>query len=161
MKRSIHATARWLHRTWKRTARLQAEEIALPIEAIATMLEHSIQRVHGCVIGLKQNAADPCVYIRTADTVTVVAVYVDDLIVIAKTALVMQQVKESLTAQFKMKDMGQLNYCLGISIEQDENLNCLWIHHKQYFLKMLDKYALTEAKIVATPADVSTTLQKG
>ena len=74
------------------------------------------------VIGLKQNAADPCVYIRTADTVTVVAIYVDDLIVIAKTALQMQQVKESLTAQFKMKDMGQLNYCLGITIEQDENL---------------------------------------
>ena len=34
------------------------------------------------------------------------------------------------------------------------------MHQKQYILKMLDKYGLTEAKIVATPADVSTQLQK-
>ena len=62
------------------------------------------------LIGFMQSAADPCVYIRTADTVTVVAVYVDDLIVIGKTAEEMQHVKESLTAQFKMKDMGKLHY---------------------------------------------------
>ena len=35
--------------------------------------------------GFKQNTADPCVYIQIADTITVVAVYVDDLIVITKT----------------------------------------------------------------------------
>ena len=43
-------------------------------------------REHMESIRFKRSAADPCVYIPTADTMTIVAVYVDDLIVIAKTA---------------------------------------------------------------------------
>ena len=41
-------------------------------------------------IEFKQSAADPCVYIQATNT-TVVGVYVDDLIVITKTAQEMQR----------------------------------------------------------------------
>ena len=37
-------------------------------------------------IGFEQSPADPCVYFQYGDTVTIVAVYVDDLIIISKTA---------------------------------------------------------------------------
>ena len=56
--------------------------------------------------------------------------------------------------------MGKLHYCLGISIEQDENQKCLWMHQKQYILKMLEKHGLTQAKIVSIPADLTTKLEK-
>ena len=36
--------------------------------------------------GFKQSPADPCVYISGESSKTIVAVYVDDLIMIAKTA---------------------------------------------------------------------------
>ena len=42
-------------------------------------------REHLELIGFKQNPADPCVFTRCENTMTIVAVYVDDLIVIAKT----------------------------------------------------------------------------
>ena len=48
----------------------------------------------------------------------------------------------NLLARFKMKDMGRLHYCLGVNIEQDESNKCLWIHQKQYILKLIDKYGL-------------------
>ena len=80
----------------------------------------------------KQSAAEPCVFVRTTDTVTIIAVYVDDLIVVAKTPEEMQEVKNILTTRFKMKDMGELHYCLGISVEQDMNRKCVWMHQKQY-----------------------------
>ena len=108
----------------------------------------------------KQSTADPCVYIRNAETMIIVAVYVDDLIVIAETEEEMKKVKQSLSAQFKMKDMGILHYCLGITIEQDSEQKCLWMHQKQYILKMLEKFGLSEAKPVSTPADLSTKLEK-
>lgn len=108
----------------------------------------------------KQSTADPCVYIRNAETMIIVAVYVDDLIVIAETEEEMKKVKQSLSAQFKMKDMGKLHYCLGITIEQDSEQKCLWMHQKQYILKMLEKFGLSEAKPVSTPADLSTKLEK-
>ena len=72
----------------------------------------------------------------------------------------MKKVKQSLSAQFKMKDMGILHYCLGITIAQDSEQKCLWMHQKQYILKMLEKFGLSEAKPVSTPADLSTKLEK-
>lgn len=107
------------------------------------------------LIHFSQSTADPCIYIKAADTLAIVAVYVDDLILMTSTADEMQQIKNSLASQFQMKDMGMLHYCLGINIEQDEANQCLWIHQKQYILNMLEKYSLTEAKTVSTPADIS------
>ena len=46
------------------------------------------------VIGFSQSAANPCVFIRIKDTMTIVAVYVDDLILIAVTPEEMQKVKD-------------------------------------------------------------------
>ena len=51
-------------------------------------------------------------YVQTADIVTIAAVYVDDLILITTTLEGMQEVKESLASPFKMKNMGELHYCL-------------------------------------------------
>ena len=111
-------------------------------------------------IGFEQSPADPCVYFQYGDTVTIVAVYVDDLIIISKTAEEMRTIKKNLLARFKMKNMGRLHYCLGVNIEQDESNKCLWIYQKQYILKLIDKYGLSEAKPVSTPADNSAKLKK-
>ena len=78
-------------------------------------------REHMESIHFKQSTADPCVFIQTKERgVTIVAVYVDDLIIITKTAEQMEEVKRNLTARFKMKDLRKLHYCLGITFEQDE-----------------------------------------
>ena len=59
-----------------------------------------------------------------------------------------------------MKDMGKLHYCLGIDIEQNEVDKSLLMHQKQYILNMLEKYQLSEANTVSTPADISVKLKK-
>ena len=86
--------------------------------------------------GFSQTTADPCVFVRLSDTVTIVAVYVDDLILITTNSHGMLEVKRSLAERFKMKDMGTLHYCLGISIVQNED--CISLHQKQYILRNLD-----------------------
>ena len=111
-------------------------------------------------VGFSQSSADPCVYIRTGTTVAIIAVYVDDLILITKTQQEMDELKSMLSSRFKMKDMGKLHYCLGVTVEHDEAQKCLWLHQRQYSQCMLDKYGLTEAKIVSTPADSNVRLQK-
>ena len=99
-----------------------------------------------------------CTYVKIADTIAIVAVYVDDLILIARTPEEMQEIKASLATHFKM-NMGKLHYCLGITVEQDEEQKCLWIHQKQYILSMLTKYKMAESKTVTTPADFSVKLE--
>ena len=56
-------------------------------------------------IGFTQATADPCVFIRKKDTLTIIAIHVDDLMILAESILEMQRLKDRLKLQFKMKDM--------------------------------------------------------
>ncbi len=71
----------------------------------------------------------------------------------------MEEIKSSLSSRFKMKDLGKIHHCLGIMIEH-ERKRCLWLHQKPYILSMLEKFGLSEAKTVATPANLSVKLKK-
>lgn len=62
---------------------------------------------------------------------TIVAVYVDELIILT-TSEQMVKLKRCLTAQYKMKDLGKLHYCLGISIERVKGNVCGYIRSSTY-----------------------------
>ena len=109
--------------------------------------------------GFKESGADPCVFIQSGQKdLKIIAVYVDDLILIAKTLGEIQQMKEGLSKTFKMKDMGQLRYCLGINFELTKQ--GISLCQKQYLLKLLEKYKLSEANTVTTPMDPNVKLVK-
>jgi hypothetical protein len=47
--------------------------------------------------------------------------YVDDFIIAGNNLQLMQSVKTELMKEFKMKDLGDLNYFLGIGIDRTKN----------------------------------------
>ena len=109
----------------------------------------------------KQCTADPCIFVRGEGTdLTVIAVYVGDLIIITKTPEKMRWIKNSLATWFKMKDLGKLQYCLGITIEHVKKRKCLWIHQRQYICSLLESYGLSQAKPSTTLADTNVKLVK-
>jgi hypothetical protein len=110
--------------------------------------------------GFKESDADPCVYIRKRNTLSIVAVYVDDLIIITEHQDEMDRIKQSLKERFKMKDMGILHYCLGVSVDVDQVAGHVKIGQGQYILKMLERYGLMDANPVSTPMDPSVRLVK-
>ena len=55
-----------------------------------------------------------------------------------------------------MKDMGQLRFCLVINFEVTEQVISLC--QKQYLIKLLERYRLSEANTVATQMDPSVKL---
>ena len=73
-------------------------------------------------------------------------VYVVDFIAVANTMEEMKIVKECLSRQFRMKDLGKLQYCLGITVEQNEAQHYLKIHQEQYILNMLVEFKMTVQK---------------
>ena len=124
------------------------------------MLEHSLHSIHG-VSNFEQSSADPCLFIRSKGTdLAIIAVYVDDLIIVAKSQEIMSKIKCDLSRQFKMKDLGKIHYCLRITIDHDQQKGCLLMHQRQYINKLLEKYGLSEAKPSTTPCDVSVKLIK-
>ena len=84
--------------------------------------------------------------------------HVDDLILLTETEQEMIDLKASLAARFKMKDMGKLNYCLGVNIKTMDGV--LQMSQEQYIKKILNKYKLQDCKPVSTPMDVNVKLMK-
>lgn len=94
------------------------------------------------------------------DALATIGVHIDDLMILARNIMEMKSVKDSLKLQFKMKDMGELHYYVGICIVQDVKNKQIYLHQGQYTEKMREKYGQTEAKPVSTPADLNVKLQK-
>ena len=111
-------------------------------------------------IGFTQATAEPCVFIRKKDSLTIIAIHVDDLMILAESILEMQRLKDSLKLQFKMKDMGELHYYVGVCIVQDKERKQVYLHQGLYIEKMIKKFGQTQAKSVSTPADLNVRLQK-
>jgi hypothetical protein len=96
--------------------------------------------------GFEQSAADPCVFIRKVnDQLAIVAVHVDDLILLTETEQEMIDLKASLAACFKMKDMCKLHYCLGVNIKTMDGV--LQMSQEQYIHKILHKYKLQDLNL--------------
>lgn len=73
-------------------------------------------------IDFKQSTSDPCVFVRSQQELEILAVYVDDLILITESIESMNELKVALKKRYKMKDIGELSYILGISVVQDKEL---------------------------------------
>ena len=111
-------------------------------------------------IGFTQASADPCVFIWKKDTLKIIAIHVDDQMILAESILEMQRLKDSLKLQFKMKNMGEVHYYVGVCIVQDKETKQVYLHQGLYIEQMLRKFGQTQAKSVSTPADLNIGLQK-
>ena len=80
--------------------------------------------------------ADRCVYIKCGPFV-IIAVSVDDLVVLTEIQHVMDEIKAILSDRFQMKDMGQLHYCHGFLIVQKKETSTVYLHQNQYIENML------------------------
>ena len=108
--------------------------------------------------GFKQSKADPCLFYKwESGRLTMISIYVDDLILLADLLEEMMQLKHQLSTMFKMTNMGNLSYCLGIGVRQGEGW--LQIQQRHFLLNIVKRFGLEDAHPVATPADVSVTLE--
>ena len=110
-------------------------------------------------LGFVQSVADSCIFIRVLDDkLAIVTVHVDDLILLTETKEEMINLKTSLANHFKMKDIGILHYCLGVSVNIKDSV--LQISQEQYIGTILRKYKLQDCKTVSTPMDLNVKLVK-
>ena len=108
-----------------------------------------------------QSEADHCIYSKSYGTsIVIIALYVDDLIIASNDENQMSCIKASLGQRFEMKDLGPLQYCLGIQITRDRKNRTLCMSQEKYIADMLERFHMAECKEVATPLDPSVKLTK-
>eukprot|EP00794_Sanderia_malayensis_P011707 gene11707-biopygen9383 len=115
--------------------------------------------------GYVQNPADPCVYCKSdikngMKQLVIVAVYVDDMIIASNNGGLLSAEKVELKKRFEMDDLGEINYCLGMSIKRDRRNRVLTINQNMYLKNVLKRFQMQDCKPISTPMDPNAKFMK-
>jgi hypothetical protein len=114
-------------------------------------------KAHGFVM----LSSDACVYIKKmADDILIVGIYVDDLLLLAKTPSHIAYLKSLIGSRFKSKDLGDIHYILGVQVKRDRASRRLFMHQSKYAKSILEKFNFEQARAQQTPGDSSVQLSK-
>jgi hypothetical protein len=99
--------------------------------------------------GFLQSTTDPCVFFKKSrEKLIIISIFVDDNIIIGTKEDVVET-KEMLSKMFKMKDLGDLKYIVGIKVEQTTTTTNLSQSH--YINDMLHRFNMQNCKPSTTP----------
>ncbi|KAE9161058.1 Retrovirus-related Pol polyprotein from transposon TNT 1-94 [Phytophthora fragariae] len=111
--------------------------------------------------GFKSCGADQCVYVkRSKNGFIYVCLYVDDMIIAAKTSEDIREVKDALKNAFKMKELGPAKFILGMEIDHDMTAGTLKIKQTRYIDDVVERFGQENAKPVDNPCAAGLKLSK-
>ncbi|KAL9818308.1 putative RNA-directed DNA polymerase [Arabidopsis thaliana] len=96
---------------------------------------------------------DSCVYVKEVNPGEFVylLLYVDDMLLAAKSKSEISKLKEALSLKFEMKDMGAASRILGIDIIRNRKEGTLRLSQTRYVDKVIQRFRMADAKVVSTP----------
>jgi hypothetical protein len=104
--------------------------------------------------GYTQAYSDHSVFtLNTDSSFTTLLIYVDDIILAGTSLQEFARIKQIMDRAFKIKDLGQLKYFLGIEVAHSKQ--GIAICQRKYCLDLLQTTGLTGAKPAPTPLDSS------
>lgn len=94
--------------------------------------------------------SDECVFVRgKGGDMIWLLIYVDDILVMGLRESNVQRAKRDLKTLFKMKDMGPVQYFLGVEFKDFGD--CIVLSQEAYLAKVLKKFGMDDGKSVTTP----------
>ena len=105
-------------------------------------------------MGYTASPYDSALFLRRTDKGTIfLLLYVDDMIITGDDLSGIQELKDFLSQQFEMKDLGHLNYFLGLEITH--STIGLYITQAKYASDLLSQAGLTDSKTVDTRVELN------
>lgn len=107
-----------------------------------------------CKLGFVRCDYEYCLYSRNKDGCkTYLMLYVDDLLLASSEASELETVKQMLSTNFKMKDLGLICHYLGIHISQNLREGTIKIDQENYLKNVLKNFNMSECKPCLTPME--------
>ena len=90
---------------------------------------------------------------RSSNGITVILVYVDDIIISGTDSFMINNLQASLHESFHMKDLGPLTYFLGLEVHLSEK--GLILDQHKYAMDLIEMAGLQQSTLVDTPVEVN------
>ena len=140
--------------------------------------EGKVMRLLKCLYGLKQSPrqwnqlidavlkqlgftrlkSDFGIYVKgEGEDAVYIALYVDDLFLLGRKLGRIQEVKDGLSSQFKMKDLGEAKFLLGIEIRRQPNGDVLLVQER-YARDVVQRFNMEGCKSASTPLELGSKL---
>lgn len=108
--------------------------------------------------GFVQSQAENCIFIGIFNKIKIFLIlYVDDALVISASKLLIQEIIEYLMQVFKIKILN-LKYFVGMEIQRINGY--IYIHQRDYIEQVIEKFCMSNANPVSTPADANVIITK-
>ena len=92
-----------------------------------------------------------CYFKKTGASYLILLLYVDDMLVASLSMDEISSLKERLSGEFAMKDLGAAKQILGMRITKDRKNRKLKLSQDEYVAKLLKRFKMEGAKPVSTP----------
>ena len=105
--------------------------------------------------GFKICIKDPCVYLKedkAGDNIYLL-LYVDDMLITAKSKKEISRLKEVLKSEFEIEDLGPAARILGMDIIRDRKKGVLKLSQGKYVKQILRTFGMEFCKPVVTPSN--------
>lgn len=104
--------------------------------------------------GFRSSPHDNALFIRnTSKGSVILLLYVDDMIITGDDSDGIQDLKHSLSKEFEMKDLGKLNYFLGLEVTS--NSQGYFLSQAKYASDLISCAGLTDNKVASSPLEVN------
>jgi Reverse transcriptase (RNA-dependent DNA polymerase) len=111
-------------------------------------------------LGYQQSNTDHTMFIqRKGEKICILVVYVDDIVLTCNDSVEMKRLKASLAKEFKLKDLGELCYFLGIEVARSKK--GVVLSQQKYVLDLLSDTRMLGYRPINTPIDLNHKLSGG
>lgn len=121
------------------------------------------ERVEQCLTELKfkKSCLEPCVFTKIKDDVKIIiALYVDDFFVYFNDKSECDTLISVLSSKFNIKNLGQVQQCLGMRVKIDKRLNTITLDQEQYVEQLLENFNMKNCKVASTPMECKLDIEK-
>jgi len=101
-------------------------------------------------LGLQAGQEEPCLFLTDH---LIVFFFVDDICYMFRACdqAIADSFRDNLTSRFKMRDLGDLKWFLGIRVVRDRSRRRLWLCQDSYIEAIADRFDLVDDRPPATP----------
>ena len=103
-------------------------------------------------MGFTKTYSDASLFMYDRDNIKVIVpVFVDDITLASKSNDTLDSFVIELQKHFKLRDLGETTFLLGVAITRDRANKKLYLSQKQYILNKLEEFKMADCKPVGTP----------